>query len=141
MHTSLALIALMGLMPTRASVDGPTWHNDYGQARKLGQDQRKPLAVVVGSGAQGYDLLCGNGKLPAEARRLLADNYVCVYADTETERGRRLAADLAIQTTGLVVSDRSGAYQAFHFRGTLNDEELARNLKRFADPNHVVRDT
>jgi hypothetical protein len=146
MYTSMALVALMGLLPTRASGDNPTWLNDYSQARKLGQSERRPLAVFIGSGEQGYAKLLEGGKLSAQARRLLAEQYVCVYVDTSTEAGRRLATDFAIQSspppqTGLVISDRSGAYQAFHFRGTLTDDELTRNLKRFSTPDYVVRST
>lgn len=141
MHTSMALVALMGLLPTRASVDNPTWLNDYSQARKLGQSESRPLAVFIGSGEQGYEKLLEGGKMSPQARRLLADQYVCVYVDTSTEAGRRLATDFAVQTTGLVISDRSGDYQAFHFRGTLTDDDLTRSLKRFAAPDYVVRST
>ena len=38
---------------------------------------------------------------------------------------------------GLVLSDRSGAYQAFWSQGTLTNEDLVRNLQKYANLTSV----
>jgi hypothetical protein len=142
MYTSIVMVALVGFVPQQAESEGPTWLTNYSQARKQGQKESRPLAVFVGSGERGYEKVCGGGKLSPEARRLLAANYLCVYLDTETTEGQRVASLFQMANgTGLVISDRSGDYQSCRFNGTLTDAELTRSLKRFAAPNHVANTT
>jgi hypothetical protein len=142
MYTSILLVALVGIEPPLPEREAPTWLRDYDQARKEGQRASKPLAVLIGAGEEGYDQVSQEGKLSREASRLLAEHYVCVYLNTDTPQGRRLAGAFNIkQKAGMVLSDRTGDYQAFHYPGALRDDELTGCLKRFADPNLVVRTT
>jgi hypothetical protein len=142
MYTSIVLAAAVGFVPGSSEAKGPAWQTNYAQARKEAKSREKPLAVFLGTGKNGHTAVCRDGKLSAEVRRLLAARYVCVHVDTGSEAGRRLAADMQVkQATGLVLSDRSGDYQAFRYGGTLTEEELTRSLKRFSAPDYVVRTT
>jgi len=139
MYTSVILVALAGSMAS--SQPGLTWQQDYVQARTVAQNEKKPLAVFVGSGAAGYDKISREGKLSADLQKQLAENYVCVYVDNSTPAGQKLAADLAITNVGLVLSDRTTNLQAFHHNGDLSDADLTRAVTRFADPSVVVNTT
>src|SRR5215470_5211183 len=125
MYTSLLLTALVGVVPVLPKPGVPSWRHDYDQARKEGQKASKPLAVFIGAGSGGYGQVSQEGKLSAEAGRLLAAHYVCVYLNTDTPQGRRLAAAFNLKDkAGVVLSDRTGEYQAFHHAGALSDDEL-----------------
>ena len=113
MYTSVVLVALSGSVVASYAAQDLAWQTDYAQARKMGETQRKPLAVFIGSGATGYDKVCRDGKLSAEVQKLLADNYICVYVDASTPAGEKLVKELA----------------------------MTQWLRRFADPNVVVRTT
>jgi hypothetical protein len=142
MYTSMLFVALVGIEPALPKTAAPTWLRDYDQARKEGQKASKPLAVFIGAGADGYDQVSPEGKLSPQAKRLLAEHYVCVYLNTDTPKGRRLATAFNIKDkTGVVFSDRTGDYQAFHYPGMLPDDELTGCLKRFADPTLFLRVT
>ena len=72
----------------------------------------------------------------------MAKNYICVYVDTELESGKQLASDFEVPSgSGLIVSDHTGKYQAFHHRGDLSGEQLAHYLNRYANPERIVRTT
>jgi hypothetical protein len=142
MYTSFALVALSSTLVASSHQDGPTWQKDYVQARKIGQTEKRPLAVVIGQGADGCDKVCRDGKLSPELQKMLAQNYVCVYIDSSTPEGQKLASDFAVTTgKGLILSDRTGDLQAFHHDGDLSTADLSRWLTRFADPNVAVRTT
>ena len=82
------------------------------------------------------------GRLKTPTAKYLAANYVCLYADTSDEAGRQLAGQLAIsQGRGIVISDRTGEFQAFSHDGDLPEADLNRQLHRFADRNMVVETT
>lgn len=142
MYTSVMLVALSGSVVASFAAHDLAWQTDYAQARKMGESDRKPLAVFIGTGATGHDKVCRDGKLSAEVQKVLADNYVCVYVDGSTPAGEKLAKELAItQGKGLVISDRSGQLQAFYHDGDLSETALSQWLRRYADPNIVVRTT
>jgi len=142
MYTSVVLVALSGSVVASYAAQDLAWQTDYAQARKMGETQRKPLAVFIGTGAAGYDKVCRDGKLSPEVQKLLADNYICVYVDAGTPEGEKLAKALAItQSKGLIISDRSGQLQAFYHQGDLTETSMTQWLRRFADPNVVVRTT
>jgi len=141
MCTSILLVALTGF-PALASVeDGLTWHTNYSEARKLGQSEKKPLAVIVSSRKNGWKEIARDGELGKEAEKTLAERYVCVYVDSATEPGKRLAAALGIDGKGIVISNAAGDLMAFHHVGDLSNSDLARYLTRFADPDRVVEVT
>jgi hypothetical protein len=132
MYTSILLVALMGpgAAADAQSSEPLSWQENYTAARKLARQEDKPLAVVIGSGARGWEKL-GTGKLTAEAKKLLADNYVCVYIDADTTRGKRLADEFSL-SQGLVISTRDGQEQAFRHSGPISNSDLEASLKRYS---------
>jgi hypothetical protein len=140
MHTSLVLVALALL--NSAALESPAWMTDYDLARKTGREEQKPLAVFVSSGTRGWHRVTKEGKLANETARILADDYVCVYVDSDAAWGKRLASALELPDgLGLVISDRTGRLQAYHHVGDVANEDLARNLHRYADAERPVRTT
>jgi hypothetical protein len=138
MYTS----CLVGLMLAQGiSVDTPVWQKSYGGALEAGQKQGRPVAVFVGSGPQGQAALVKDGHFSPELLKVLAQNYVCLYLDRSQSSNQSLISDLGIAKTGLVISDRTGAYQAYHHDGAISQADLARQLGRFASPNLVVSRT
>jgi len=139
MYTTLTLLFTF-LNP--ATPGSPHWRTDYYTALNQVTEQGKPLAVFVGRGKEGWNQICSDGDLGKEAKHLLAENYVCVYVDSKRPDGKRLAEDFDISDgLGLVISDHTGRLQAFRHAGELAERDLLRHLKRYADPERVVRTT
>ena len=131
MYTSMMLVALMG--PGAAQVKTPeplSWQENYTAARKMGQEQNKPLAVVVGSGAKGWEKL-SKDKLTPKVQKLFSQGYVCVYIDADTPKGKRLAKAFSL-SQGLVISTRDGEDQAFRHSGQIGRSDLETSLKRYS---------
>jgi hypothetical protein len=117
----------------------PSWRGNYTAALKEGQGVKRPLAIFVASGAEGWDKLSKEGELDKEVKQLLQNRYVCVYLDTTTDHGRRMAGQLELTDgRGLVISDAAGEYQAFRHAGTLSNEDLNRYLRKYSDPERAV---
>src|SRR5690348_15985194 len=91
MYASFVAVALSALLAPGGSSQDPQWLKDYGQARKQGKAEGKPLVVIIGTGEKGSEKVCEEGKLNAEVRKALAESYVCLYVDTEHIQGRELA--------------------------------------------------
>ena len=136
MNTStFALVVLSSLL-------GDGREPNYNKAQAVSAAQKKPLALIFGSGPQGWSQIATDGKLDAAAMKLLAENYVCLYADTGSSAGKALAAMFDIERNqGVVLSDRTGNVQAFHHDGQLGEAELAKQLQHFAAPDLDVRTT
>ena len=64
MYTSFGLVALASLFLPSSLPEGPAWRLSYSLARQEGQRGGKPLAVVVGSGRQGFDSLSHFNAIP-----------------------------------------------------------------------------
>ncbi len=142
MYTSLLLTTLAGLAAERLPAAEVAWSADYQAARQMVRSERKPLAVFLGSGENGYEKVCRDGTLSKAAQQALQKHYVSVYVDMSTPSGKQLARDFGItKSAGLVISDRGGATQAFHHNGPLKKADLTRTLTRYADPKLVVRRT
>src|SRR5262245_49109544 len=142
MYTAMTLFALAAFMGGTTPTKSPDWQTDYGTARRQGRSEKKPLAVFVGSGPHGYVNVSKDGKLNKEVRDLLARKYVCLYVDSATKAGRRLADVFELGSRpGLVISDRSGELQALRHVGKLSDRQLTQHLQRFAAPDYTVRTT
>ena len=144
MYTSVMLLALSaGLVPTANMIPvAPSWRNDYSLALKEGQRSKRPLAIFVGSGPEGWDKLSKDGGLDKEARELLQGHYVCLYLDSSKEADRRLADQLELSGgRGVILSDVSGEKQAFWHAGALNNEQLNQYLRKYSDPQLVVAKT
>jgi hypothetical protein len=140
MYTSILMVAL-SLAPS-ADLTAPSWSTDYFAASKQSARAKKPLAVFLGSGEAGYEQLDRDGKLTDEAKGLLASKYVCVYVNTDTPQGKRLAKAFEMPNgRGIVISDRTGDVQAFRHEGDLSGRELVRNLEWYADTDREVRVT
>jgi hypothetical protein len=119
----------------------PSWQSDYQAAKKRSADEKKPLAVLLGSGAAGWDALSQDGsKIDPAIVEVLHNQYVPVYIDVTTEQGQKLA-DAFEMKQGVVLSDRSGEKQAFRHDGVLASADLERNLRRFAELDRAVTHT
>lgn len=142
MHTTIWLLTFLGAVPGGGSLEDPAWLNSYSQARKVAQSKGQPMVLFFGEGQDGWAKWTKDRMLNAEARQLLANQYVSVYVDTMRPEGRELAETFQVSgNQGLVISDRPGTSQAFHHNGSLTNEDLARYLKRYADPNFVCSGT
>jgi len=141
MTPSFALLTMAGFLATANIPVNPYWESDYSEARKHAEAARKPLAVVVGAGENGWQTLTNEGSMPADVRKTLCQNYICIYINNETDQGRKSALALGIQHSGIVISDRSTELKAFQHSGKLSQVELNRRLTRYADPQHVVTAT
>jgi hypothetical protein len=142
MHTSLGLVALAVFLLAPSPAQVPSWQPSYDHARLEGKKTGKPVAVIIGSGKQGYDSLTDEGRLSRTTRKVLAAHYVPVYVNVDTPEGHRLAEAFGVtEGTGLVLSDRTGELQAFYHDGTLSNEDLRYYLRRYANPHLVVRTT
>src|SRR5271165_6234409 len=120
MYTSVTVVALVSFFAIPTPPTGVRWHTDYNRAQTEAKKEGKPLAVFIGSDSTRYAGMSQDGRLAASTAMYLAANYVCLYADTQDETGRRLADELAIsQGRGLVISDRTGQLQAFCHDGDL----------------------
>src|SRR5262245_28218564 len=89
MYTSILVVALAG-MHAPAANPTPDWKQDYATASAEAKAARKPLAVFVGRGADGWAQVSESGRLGPDARGLLAENYVCLYVDRDTPAGQKL---------------------------------------------------
>jgi hypothetical protein len=137
MYTSILLLALSSV-PGNVVV-GPIWESDYAVAQKRAESAKKPLAVFLAPGERGYDKIARNGGLTAEVQKMLAAKYVCLHVDTAQAAGRSLAAVFEMPSgLGVVVSDRTGAVQAFRHEGDLTNVDLSRYLVKYADPSRTV---
>jgi hypothetical protein len=136
MMAAAALAA--GISPSMLSPE-PTWLNDYTLAQLRVAAVKKPMAVFVASGKDGWGKVVRDGALDPVLKRTLASNFVCVYVDTDTTAGRSLAGAFEVASKGLVISDRAGTSQAFSLSGDLTKEELSKTLAKYADPDREVR--
>jgi hypothetical protein len=144
MRTSTFGIALAGLLAASASVlaaEAPSWVNDYRTARERVSQEQKPLAVIVAPGAN-WEKVAKDGQFSDEVGQRLRRDFVCLYVDSTTPDGRKLADALELpKGVGVVVSDRTGELQAFRHAGELSSGDLSKALTRAADPELVVRST
>lgn len=132
MYTSLLAIVFTTHLAAAQGADPLTWTRDYAKAQQTGIAQSKPLAVVLGSGAQGWNQLAREGSLNQETQNLLQSHYVPVFLDTATPEGKRLAEAFQIASgKGLILSDRQGQTQAFWHDGDLAGDVLAKQLHQF----------
>ena len=139
MSTSLALLALSGLLASSPEAEKPNWLTDYAAARRIGRELQKPLVVVMGSGQEGWEKVSQDGKLGKNANQLLAENYVCVYVDTTKAYGQQLAQAFELtRGPGLVISDRGGNLQLFSHQGTMSTEALTSRLQHHAGIGSAV---
>jgi hypothetical protein len=143
MYTSVMLIALSGCLSDVAALPSSSpWHTEYSVAWSKGHAEKKPLALIFGSGAGGWEKLSKEGEMGKEAKHLLESEYVCAYIDTSKPVGSQLATAYEIAGgSGIVISDKTGDLQAFRHEGELANSDLERYLRKYADPQRVVMAT
>src|SRR5437763_2085063 len=91
MNASILGVALAAaLFPAHATL-APAWHNDYRQARDLGEREHKPLVVIIGSGKTPWANLARVAEQDGSINETLRNKYVCLFVDTDTTEGQRLA--------------------------------------------------
>ena len=141
MNTSILTVALAGAL--LAGQNGTsTWQTSYSKAQQIGSEQKKPLAVVFGAGANGWAKVVRDAEPSQEVTQMLTSKYVCVYIDTTSPAGKKVAENFGIiGGSGLVISDRGCTLQAFWHQGNLTNQNMVRFLEKYADPQVVVRGT
>jgi hypothetical protein len=141
MFTSLTMMVVLGLSPEIGS-HSLKWEHDYRQARSAAVSASKPLAVFVGAGAEGWRKVVHDCCLDSAAEKTLAERYVVVYVNQDTDDGRKIAESLQLSgKQGLVISDRTGKLQAFRQEGDLTASDLSQRLTRYADPAFIATTT
>ena len=141
MNTSILTVVLTSALLAGQS-GSPTWNHSYSHAQKLGASQRKPLFVVVGSGADGWKQVVRDGAPSQELTQILSQRYVCVYLDVNDPSGKALAESFGITgRTGLIISDRAGETQAFWHQGNLTNDAVVHYLHKYSDPGLTVQGT
>jgi Protein of unknown function, DUF255 len=124
---------LFALLVSGALNPAPSWNHDYAQALTQAQAAKKPVAVFIGSGADGWKAVCEDGKPSFAVRRLLADRYVCVYVDADHPAQESLARSFEAGKSPMVVlSSQNHRYQAYRHSGKLTNASLAGALGRHA---------
>lgn len=141
MFTYMAVVFLSASISTASLSQNPSWLDDYGQAQKRVAVVKKPMAVFVGTGKNGWGSVVHDGAIDPAVKKLLAERFVCVYVDTETAAGKALATQFEVASHGLIISDRKGASQAYSLSGTLSKSELAKTLEKYADSTGDARTT
>ena len=136
--TILAAVALSGLLAPAAKPEF-TAQTDYGQAMKLAADEKKPMAVLIGTG-DGFAKLMSDAGLTAEAKKVLSEKYVCVTVDVTTDGGKALAGQFQL-TDGLVISSAGGNLQALRQSGAVSAADLTRHTAAYANVGGVPATT
>ncbi len=126
MYTTMLLLALQLLDGTTLS---PMWNRDYEQALKRAETAKKPVAVFIASGKDGWKTVSPEGALSPEVRRLLADHYICVYIDASQPAEQALVRSFEADRLPLVVLSRDRVYQGYRHAGTLANAGLAQVLR------------
>jgi thioredoxin 1 len=128
---ALVFVGALALGETSAS---PTWMSDYTAAQDVGIKSKRPLAVFIGKGADGFHHVNRAGNLGSAAEKLLAESYVCVYLDVTSPAAEAYVQAFGFKAgKGLILSDRSGAHQAFYHDGDLSAGELTEALRRHGE--------
>jgi len=129
--TTLAVLALAGGLGSGVIPSTPSWQTDYAQAMTRASEERKPMAVFVGHGADSFQKMFADGKITAEAAKLLRESYVCMYLDADTATGKDLAKRFEIHE-GLIISGPGGSHQAYRHNGTVTGADLTKQLTQYA---------
>jgi hypothetical protein len=131
MITTLTVLALAAGYDLGLSPAYPKWQADYAQAITRASEDRKPMAVFIGHGADTLKRLVSEGTLSADAAKLLSASYVCLYLDTDTPVGKDMAGRFEMKE-GLVISSRGGDVQAYRYAGAVPAATLTKELTHYA---------
>jgi hypothetical protein len=142
MNTLFVSIVLASALLAGQTAAVPTFQTSYAQAQQQSAAQKKPLAVIFGSGSNGWAKVVRDAAPSEEVNKVLAERYICVYVDTKSAAGKKLAQDFAIQNgLGIVLGDRTGAMQAFWHQGDLTNNSLQSYLQKYSNPQVAVLTT
>jgi len=120
----------------------PTWHSNYSLAQREAANQKKPLVVVFGSGANGREQIIRDKGQADDVSKLLLNEYVFVYIDTDQPEGKRVSQSFEITgKLGMVISDRALSTQAFWHQGDITREQALHYLQKYARADVVVQGT
>lgn len=125
--------------PAHTASLAPAWQNDYRIARELGSREKKPLVVVIGSGKTDWANLAKPAEQDDTINQTLRSSYVCLFVDTDTTEGQKLARSFEMSGPGVVISTRSGEVQAYRKAGEVPAGELAKELINHTDDTYVAR--
>jgi hypothetical protein len=131
------LVFVLSTFFVQADEPASLWQRDYAQGQRMAAQENKSVAVFLTRGQDGISKLIPGG-LSQQAKQMLASKYVPVMVDTTTPEGQRLARALEMRDgMGLVLSDRGGNLQAFWYQGSLTNQDLIRNLEKFANQTNI----
>jgi hypothetical protein len=140
MYTSMIGLAVSAFLGTAT----PVWQTDYREAKAQAARDQKPMVVVLCTctGEAAWNGITTEGSLGNETLKILRESYVCVYVDTDSDKGRRLAVDFDLKSgPSLIISDKTGEVQAYRQDGTLSAGKLTEVLRLYANPDRVVSQT
>jgi hypothetical protein len=129
--TTLAVLALAGGIGSGVIPSTPNWQTDYAQAMNRASAEGKPMAVFIGHGPDQLRKLQSDGSISAEAGKLLARSYICVYLDSDAASGKDLVGRFEINE-GLIISSPGGNLQAYRHNGAVSGADLTKSLTQFA---------
>ena len=115
-----------------AHLSESAWNTDYAHAIKYVRNLDRPLVIVFDIASEGSDLDQSAVFQHEKLDKGLADDYVRLFVDLQTESGRQLAADFGvIEYPRLVVVDRSGEWQVYRRSGFHSVDELQTVLSKY----------
>jgi hypothetical protein len=127
--SSFAILALATGMDLGSN--HPKLQPDYSQAVTRALEERKPMAVFIGRGAETFKQMITDGSISADAAKVLTTSYICLYLNTETASGKELAGRFDM-TIGVVISGPGGNLQAYRHSGAVSGETLTKELTHYA---------
>jgi len=141
MYTSLIAWAMAHTLAVKPEAM-PTWDTDYRHAKALAAKEQKPMAIVVGNGAAGWDKLVADGNFLAATTAELRAAYVWVYLDLDQESTKKVASTFEFtKGPAVVLSDRGGTVQAYRRVGAVEGQAFRKALTNYSDTELVVRRT
>lgn len=135
------MFASLHVFALALSVNTPSieWKSDYREALQQAESAKKPLAVFIGTGQDGWKTVSRDRDLDPSSRRVLTERYVCLYVDAATQDGKELAGRFgAKELPTLVLSDATRVYQAYRSSGGIPNGQLARVLQRHSGADDAV---
>jgi hypothetical protein len=125
----LAMIALAGPLAPAAKPEFQA-QTDYSQALKVAATEKKPMVVLIGKG-DSFAKMMTDSNMTTEAKKLLAEKYVCLTVDVNTEAGKSLAGQFQMTDGGLVISSAGGSHQALRHPGAVTANELSKHTATY----------
>src|SRR5262249_57018022 len=88
---------LMAAQPAPAiATDRLTLLTDYDEARDIVNQDHKPMMVMIGTGDHDWDQILTNGSIGQAALDILREHFVCLYVDSDTSDGKKLAQMMGV---------------------------------------------